>query len=199
MDIDALNCLTEDIMVIPKYVPKPKFRCIKAYYALDHDVIIVGEADPNFIFWRSVTKMDDTETNRMIIGHVSQMTPLAYGQDSTVISKKTKYDYQQFRHFYCAEITCEEDIAARFQQIKAQSNSRVSDGRLIAQMEEEMRVLSRRTSDPVSDYRKNEALIQDIQSRKDLRLSDNPQVRELYARLYDLSYSIYNAYMTEVR
>ena len=53
MNIEQLNCLTEDIAVIPKYVPNPKFRCIKAYYAQDNDVVIVGEADPNFIYWLS--------------------------------------------------------------------------------------------------------------------------------------------------
>lgn len=59
-EIQKLNCL---IPKKPNYWPNQKFRCIHAHYAENNDVIIIGFADNNYIFWLSVTKMDDYETN----------------------------------------------------------------------------------------------------------------------------------------
>ncbi len=198
MNIEQLNCLTEDIAVIPKYVPNPKFRCIKAYYAQDNDVVIVGEADPNFIYWLSVTKTDDTETNRQIVAYLKQAEPKLYGHDSTVTDKKTKYTYEQLTSFYTVKITSAEEILTKYQGAKHAAGQN-ADKALITKMKQQLAILSKCDPDPIKDYDKKEKLIKQIQSQSALRLSDNPKVRELYMELDKRCSDIYNEYMTIAR
>ena len=63
-------------------MPNHRDRLIKAYYGEDNDIIIVGVADNCYIYWFSVTKMDDAETNRMILEwlniYIIKEKPLRY-------------------------------------------------------------------------------------------------------------------------
>ena len=200
MNIDAYNCLTPDEAAVPKYTPNPKFRCIKVYYADENDVIIVGEADPNFIYWLSVTKMDDIQTNRMIVGYLLRMEPELFGHDSVVIEKKTKYTYEQLRSFYMVQISSADEILTRYQEAKRNSSSsQEAEQKRLAEMKKQLQILSRRGPDPVEDYERKKQLILKIRSQSKLRLSDNAKIRNLYERLDKLCSDIYNEYMTAAR
>ena len=198
MSIEELNLLTEENMKIPKYKPNRKFRCIKAYYPNSEDVIIVGEVDPNFIWWMSLTKIDDEETNRAIFDYLSQNEPMIFGSDAQVVGA-AGYTYIQFRNFYMVELTCAEDIMNRRKAAGQKAKQRGEDRKILHQLRYDLETLSYSSGDPVRDYERNEALIRRIQSETDLRCSDNPAIVEAYNRLMERCSDIYNAYMTEVR
>lgn len=198
MNITEQNLLTEQYYETPKYKPDPKFRCIKAYYPNSEDVILVGEADPNYIFWMSLTKIGDTETNCAIFAYLSQTEPTVFGSDSRVI-RAAGYTYAQLQSFYMAELTCAEDILNRRRSGKQKAKQRGRDKQILRRLKSDLETLSRVTGDPVADYRQHEALIREIESQTDLRCSDNPAVTDAYNRLMQRCSDLYNAYMTEVR
>ena len=198
MQLESLNCLTPDVAVTPKYTPNPKFRCIKVYYVDNDDVIIVGEADPNFIYWLSVTKMDDTETNRQIVAYLKQTEPVLFSHDSTVTDEKTRYTYEQLKSFYTVQINDADEIVSMYCVAKQRSSS-TSDQRLIAKMKKQLAILNKCDPDPITDYSRKKALIQQIRSQSALRLSDNPKVRDLYEKLDKRCACIYNTYMSAAR
>ena len=198
MNIEELNLLTEENMKIPKYKPNPKFRCIKAYYPNSEDVIIVGEADPNFIWWMSLTKIDDEKTNSAIFDYLSQNEPMIFGSDAQVVGA-AGYTYQQFRNFYMVELTCAEDIVTRRKAGKQKAKQHGEDQKILHQLRYDLETLSYSSGNPIRDYQRNEALIRRIQAQTDLRCSDNPEIVEAYNRLMQRCSDVYNAYMTEAR
>ena len=194
-EIQKLNCL---IPKKPNYWPNPKFRCIHAHYADDNDVIIVGFADNNYIFWLSVTKMDDYETNHLIVEYLSMIEPTSFGHDSTALDK-TNYTYDQFRWLYYTTITSAEDITELYRQAKSRSGgTREEQNKIISKLQKYMSALSK-YGNPVENYHKNYDIFREIWSLKYLRCSDNPKIRELFHQLELLSSGIYNTYMTECR
>ena len=94
----------------PNYMPDPEDRLIQAYYGPDNDLILVGSADNNYIYWLSLTKADDTETNRQIVEWLTYCVPSDFGAAYLAL-RKTPYSYDQMMSFYCAEITCFADIS----------------------------------------------------------------------------------------
>ena len=71
----------------PNYTPDPRDRLIKAYYGEDNDIIIVGVADNCYIYWFSVTKTDDAETNRMILEWLNICVPTKFGHGYIAVKK----------------------------------------------------------------------------------------------------------------
>ena len=194
-DIQKLNCLIPEK---PNYWPNQKFRCIHAHYADNNDVMIVGFADNNYIFWLSVTKMDDMETNRLIVEYLSMIEPTVFGHDSTALDK-TNYTYDQFRWLYYTTITRAEDITELYRQAKTRSGgTREDQNKIISKLQKYMSALSK-YGNPVENYHKNYEIFREIWSLKYLRCSDNPKIRDLYHQLELLSSGIYNTYMTECR
>ena len=194
-EIQKRNCL---IPKKPNYWPNPKFRCIHAHYADDNDVILVGFADNNYIFWLSVTKMDDTETNRLIVEYLSMLEPAEFGCVSVALDK-TNYAFDQFRWLYYTTITSAEDITERLRQAKSRSGgTRDDQNKIISKLQKMMSALSK-SGNPVQNYQSNYDIFQEIWSMRYLRCSDNPKIREIYHQLELLSSDIYNTYMTECR
>ena len=114
----------------PNYTPDPRDRLIKAYYGEDNDIIIVGVADNCYIYWFSVTKTDDAETNRMILEWLNICVPTKFGHGYIAV-KKTRYTYEQIRNFYCAEIKNADEIIQKRKAANARSKT---EGLTIKQM-----------------------------------------------------------------
>ena len=199
MDIQKLNCLTPDNAATPKYNPYSGKSCVQVYYANNNKVIIVGVADNNYIYWLSVSKMDDIETNRSIFDYIYRLTPTVFGSISRVLESQTHYSYEQLTSFYSATLTQAEAILPHYRKIKELCKAREADGRYIDIMRYYLNILQCRSSDPVSDYEKNERIIELIRSEKYLRISDNSTVRNLYSELEKHCSNLYNAYITAVR
>lgn len=194
-DIQKYNCLTPENASKPKYMPNPDDRCIRVSYASNHDIIITGVADNNFIYWLSVTKADDIETNRMIFDYLHETVPTIFGSESFVLPK-TQYTYAMYASFYCAELEHADDILTHRNEKKKQCKKQETDSRMLRKMKSDIKKLSVRSSDPFADYEKYKELISHIQSQTHLRCSDDPAVVSLYNELYELCSDIYNAYMT---
>lgn len=169
-----------------------------SFYGNDNDVIIVGVADNCYIYWFSVTKMDDDESNRMILEWLNICVPTKFGH-GYIAAKKTKYTYEQIRNFYCAEIRNADDIIEQKKLAAEKSRTLNCEGDLLQKLRSYRKKLSSSTGDPRKDYAKHKNLIRKIESQSYLRGSDDPKVRELYNEVDSLCSHIYNSYMTEVR
>ena len=199
MDICELNCLKQNNASTPKYNPYSGNSCIRVYYAGKNKIIIIGVADNNYIYWLSVSQMDDIETNRRIFDYIYRLVPTVFGSIATVLESKTNHSYEQLTNFYSTTLTQAEAILPHYRKIKELCKAREADGRYIDIMRYYLNILQCRSSDPVSDYEKNERIIELIRSEKYLRISDNSTVRNLYSELEKRCSNLYNAYMTAVR
>ena len=196
MEVEKYNCLTADNFCVPNYTPNPKHRCIQAYYALNNDVILIGEADLCYIYWLSVTKLDDEATNRQIVDYVLHMEPTLFGHESDVL-ESTKYSAEQLRSFYSAPVKQAEDIILHLQEAKERCKGLETNGKFIQGLQHDLKVLSYEAASPAAFYRKHKSKITRLQEMKFLHCSDNPQVRDLYEQLDKCCTELYDAYMTE--
>lgn len=199
MDIQELNCLTPELYEIPKYVPNPEHRFIKVYYAeKEQEVIIVGVADNNFIYWLSVTKMDDVETNEKILDYITTTEPTIFGSESHVIDK-TKYNYEKLRRMYWAEIKYAGNIMYHYKEMKELCRIREANGKYLEIMRYYANLLQTRTGSLSADCDRNRGVYQLLKNERYLLLSENGNVRKMYRQLEKMWSKMYNAYMTEAR
>ena len=181
----------------PKYMPNPAHRCIQVYYANDNEIMILGVADTCYLYWLSITKMDDIETNRLIVEYISMIEPTVFGSWGFTVDK-TKYTYDQFRSFYYTTITCVEDIETHYRRAKNRSGkSNTKDNQLISKLQKYLAVMSQCNDNPMDFYNSHSEMFRDIWSMKHLRCSDNPKLRNLFHQVEQRASNIYNAYMTE--
>lgn len=199
MVVERYNYLNSSNSVTPNYMPNPICYRIRVYYPDAQHVIIVGEADNNYIYWLSVTKLKDAETNRMICDYISQLQPTVFGSIDQVLKSKTKYTYEMLETCYSVSLKSAKDIEKHYQIIKERCRFREANGKYLALMKYYLNILTALTSDPCHDYFEKRSLIELIRSESYLRVSDNPQVRELYNELDKCCANLYNAYMTETR
>lgn len=198
MKVENYNRLKADTACVPNYTPDPADRCIQAYYAHNNDVILVGGSDVWLIYWLSVTKLDSVAINRQIVDYVLHMEPTVFGHRSDVL-KKTAYTTEQLRSFYSAPVKRADDIIGQLQAAKQHCRRLEAEGKLISELQQHLKLLSCNVFGAADFYRKNEKLITQLKSMKYLRVSDNPEIRDLYEQLDKRCSKLYNAYMTEAR
>ena len=198
MDITKHNCVTAENADEPRYQPDPANRKVRVYYTDREQVIIVGVADNNFIYWLSVTNMNDLAKNRVIFAEITGKEPARYSHLYLAL-KKTKYSYEAVRGMYCAELRQAEMIVPHYEKIKRLCKMREVNGKYIEILRCYLDMLAARTGDARADYERHKVLIELIQSEKYLRLSDNDTVREIYKQLEDRCERLYQDYMNEAR
>lgn len=198
MDIRKYNCVTPENAAQPKYTPNPADRKAEVYYTDKGQVIIVGVADNNFIYWLSVTRMDDLSTNRAIFAEITANEPKLYGHFYLAL-EKTKYSYEAVKGMYSAVLRQAEMIVPHYEETKKLCQMREVRGKYIEILRCYLDMLGTTTGDARKDYAQHEALIKLIKSEKYLRLSDNDTVRQLYKQLENRCCRIYQDYMTEAR
>ena len=190
--------MTPENAASPKYTPNPADRKVQVYYTGRDQVIIVGVADNNFIYWLSVTNMDDLSTNRAIFAEITAQEPKLYGHLDLAL-QKTKYSYEKVMGMYSAELRQAEMIVPHCEETKKLCKMREVRGKYIEIMRCYLDMLSATTGDARADYAQHEMLIKLIKTEKYLRLSDNDTVRQLYQQLEARCYRLYQDYMTEAR
>ena len=198
MNILKYNCVTPENADNPKYTPNPDHRKVQVYYTDKDQVIIVGVADNNFIYWLSVTRIDDLATNRAIFVEITANEPKLYGHLYLAL-KKTKYSYERVKEMYCAELRQAEMIVPHYEATKKLCKMREVRGKYIEILRCYLDMLAATTGDARADYAQHEVLIKLIKSEKYLRLSDNDTVRSLYQQLERRCERIYQDYMTDAR
>ena len=209
MDISERNLVTAENAETPAQNPLDGWNAyymrpdtvghtVRVYYTDREEVLIVGEADENYICWFSVTRRDDLETNRKIFDYLYRMKPALFGSLSFLL-RETDYTWEQLQQFYSAELTTADEILQHYRRVKAMCRFREANGKYLQVMRHNLRLLQVRTADPATDYETIRSIQKLVESERYLLCSDNETVRELYLRLVQNCDEIYQAYMTEAR
>lgn len=209
MEMQIINLLNIKNALKPRYNPFDPQRMyrfatygsdnreIRAYYTDNKKVIIVGVAGPKYIYWLSVTKMNDTETNEKIIDYLNDLKPAVFGQMSAAL-EKTEYTCDQLDYFYSARVYRGKDILSCYNQAKEMCRLREAKGEYIDTLRYYLEILQVRSNDPVADYEKNEELIELVRSENYLLCSDNTTVSKLYKQLVRCCSELFDAYQISV-
>ncbi len=75
--IEALNLFDKRFAVKPDHPLDPRDRTVRFFYNFDEKLIIVGLLETSYVFWWSVTEIDDTEKNRRIFRYIMEARPTA--------------------------------------------------------------------------------------------------------------------------
>ncbi len=196
-DLMQYNLLTPEDAVIPKYCPRTRDYSTRVYYANDGEIIIEGFCDNNFDRWLSVTKIDDIELNRRIIGFLNETVAVEYSNFPLLI-KKTAYTYEEARSCFCVAVQSADEIVPQLERARQLCRQHEADPQFIQKLRSYKKKLAYVAKDPVKDYKSKRNLIEKLQKWSYLRCSENPTVRELYNTLIRLGTSSYDSYMTEI-
>lgn len=208
-DIPALNCITAEIAETPEKNPMDWWQefysrddairhQIRVYYTDRDEVIIVGVADNNYSYWLSVTKTDDIQTNRKIFDYIYRMKPKLFSDECFAL-ENTEYTWEQFQHFYYADLTTADEILTHRSKVQALCRIREAKGKYQRVMLQYLRRLQSRSSNPHRDYEKIRQMYELIRAERYLLCSEHAEIRDLYIRLEESSEEIYQRYMDEAR
>lgn len=209
MNIQELNFLTPENLEKIDYDPFDKWRNnydlsdivprkIKVYYTDREEVIIIGEADNNYIYWFSVSRIDDVSLNRKIFDCIYRLEPTLFSSEGYLIGE-TGYTYEQFDNFYYTYLSEADSIIPHYQRVKKLCRLREANGKYLKVMRYNLGVIQSHTSDPVKDYERIRQLHNLIKSENYLRCSDNGAIREMYKQLFNSCNDTYQAYMNVAR
>lgn len=106
--IETYNLVCAECAVRPNYDLSSRETYIKLYFTLNRDVIIIGEIDNNYIYWMSITKVDDLEINERIFNHIAN-EDYRYVTHEYKALKQKGLDCSILRGSYGVRITKEKD------------------------------------------------------------------------------------------
>ncbi len=78
--IEALNLFDKRFAVKPDHPLDPRDRTVRFFYNFDEKLIIVGLLETSYVFWWSVTEIDDTEKNRRIFRYIMELGTMLWGR-----------------------------------------------------------------------------------------------------------------------
>lgn len=105
MDLLEYNLVNNKTSIKPNYKTKIwEMSSIKAYIDLNGKIIIIGEIDNNYIYWLSITNINDTLLNEKICDFVSKGEYDLVSNKSTVLNYNN-IDYYSFKEMYCINIS----------------------------------------------------------------------------------------------
>lgn len=193
MEISEYNRITPENAANPRYDPFDPQRLYRhmtylqqmsrarVYFADADDIILTAEAGA-YVYWLSVSKRSDTETNSAILAYIAQMQPVLFGRPETVL-RNTKYSHDRLTQFYSAVVRDVRDIERSLHEAQNLCAARTANGEYLEVMRSYLSVLQQRSADPVADYEQNEALIALIRSERYLLCAPNGAVKKLYRQL----------------
>ena len=220
--VERLNLVCKENAVTPNYDLGNRETYITLYFTLTNEVVIAGEVDNNYIYWLSITKTGDTETNEQIFNHIASGA-YQYVSNMHLALRQAGLEYSVLRDYYAARLTREKtgDMAWRtpfgHSYGKSESNGRyfardVSGFVCVLRRRCEIRqaggayqAVLQAYADSISaaddmDYGLTVKPVAELLAKERyLAISPDRDVRELYRRCCDLCAERYNAYMTAVR
>lgn len=222
--VKKLNLVNSKSQVKPNYDLSKREKYIKIQLTLDKQLIIIGVIDNNYIYWLSITKLEDKKTNRAIFNYVAK------GEYESISSidralKQKNLDYGIMKRSYGARFTNAENVGSVWKTPFGHyySKDNIQDhgkffARSVCYFYEEMlkkckirranglykSLLIQLTIDiekiDCMAYDSEVKPIQEMLSYEGyLILSSNKDVRDLYSKCLELCNDKYNAYMTNVR
>lgn len=96
-DIERYNLVNESNAKHPNYDLSDRVTSIIVYLTYLDELIIVGEIDNNYIYWMSVTKLNDTEINEKIFNRIATGNYTYVSNEHNVVSYN-QWDYSVFRN-----------------------------------------------------------------------------------------------------
>ncbi len=122
MDIAGLNQIGEKHSEKMLFVPGENDRHVKVFF-VDDEVVIFGITTTAYVFWCSVTKADDLETNREIFAYIMKMERTHYLGDYWA-EGIVKYGKNRMMHCYSAMLDSADEILPYRQKIAVSQHIR---------------------------------------------------------------------------
>ena len=122
MDIAGLNMISEKHSQKMLFVPGENDRHVKVFF-VDDEVVIFGITTTAYVFWCSVTKADDLETNREIFAYIMKMERTYYLDDYWA-EGILKYGRDRMMHCYSAMLDSADEILPYRQKIEVSQHIR---------------------------------------------------------------------------
>jgi len=222
---DSYNQIPKECLKKPTYSPKPMNRRIDCYYLPKDKLVIVGQADNNYIYWVSKTRLHDVETNGAILEAV------AYDEFPLCASSGEKYhileiSYDEFQSYYVESLTlgtnyknelswrgtfenyeCRKGngafIAKRIEALpkllEEFCEAREAGHNYKAVLKEYLNQLRKVVGDPIEDYDRVSCILKLLENEKYLLQSKDSEIVKIYTEILKLGSDKYNAYMNRVR
>jgi len=221
MDITSLNLVNQQTQVTPNYDLSGSETSIILYFNNEDDLVILGQADNNYIFWASRSKTYEKDKNEAIFnytanepfGVVSQryMVGINYGDLKRYYRADLKRSKENgmawktpFGHYYGLKQVNDngryfaQDVESFVRKLHRRCNYREANGAYEAMLDFWLGEISRIEDDALR-YPSIELLVEMIKEESYLILSLNEPIREKYLLLLKKSDDMYNRYMSIVR
>ena len=224
-NILKLNHVTQKVSNKPNYKINLDNREIRLYFTLGKNVIIIGQADNNYVYWISKTAINDFTVNCEIFDYITKCNydyVCSFFDGFRKVIKKTGYSFQNLDNnyytyiiheintslppYYCDFLTLQSDakifgekVIEHYNKLKQECSQCEFKPETIHLLIDYSKKLRKTSNDPVKDYIDAKEIIQKLEQMQYLKLSNNLVVRKLF--LYDISLAngLYNQYMTRIK
>lgn len=222
VELEQYNAVNKKNFVIPRYNVLKKETSITLYFNTAGEVIIVGTAGEEYVFWLSVTGTEDVELNGQIFNHITN-DELNYVTRLDKALAQKNIDYETLAGYYkvCLTQSLSPDIAWEtpfghgysksqrenngdfFAQdvrqfvstVRLRCGLREGGGAYVTVLEQYAAFLK-----SAEKYALEVQMLQELLQGEDyLVLSENEQVRKLYLECRERCACLYNQYMMEAR
>ena len=207
--------------VSPNYDLSNKELYIKLYFSPERELCIIGELDNNYIFWCSITKLEDQELNMEIFDFITNHTFESFSNEYIVLGNER---YQHVKNWYSCALRKSDlpnmywetpfghyygydkenhgryfsrDVKGFYQDLINKCEYRNYENRYIEVLKNYVDVLTREKE--YQYYYKMKPLISILESESYLKLTQNHKLRETYLSCMEECNRLYNRYMTAVR
>ena len=203
----------------PKYEINKSNSFISVYINSDNDLIIIGHADNNYVYWVSLTKADDKARNETIFNYIaynpSARAAVAHLSDAVHIERYEWYHARLFRpeydknrwsttfgHYYGDEEPAGQffagDVAVLLQVLLRKCSFREAGGAYENVLDYALSEMDAVKDTPYG-YNQMLKLIEIMDKEDYLALSPNKRIREKYVRFLETKSRLYGQYMDVAR
>lgn len=226
--IEKYNLITDKNIVKPNYHPRPENRSMKCIFLSDREILLLGMADNNYLFWISKTELSALEMNRDMIEFIlyGEYENLASGGeefrvlDRVAGKRKALYSVNFYQSFNSRGIkiwSSDAGISIEYgdgkgngrllakilmelpQKLMKLSTDREAGGSYKMVLRDYLKRMETSLPNPLEDYNRIKGILDILKSERYLLFSADAEVREMYCRLGQLGDDKYNKYMSYVR
>ncbi|WP_313153204.1 hypothetical protein [Lacrimispora sp.] len=227
MDVKKLNLVNESSKVTPKYDLSGAQSLIRLFFNKNGRLLIIGQADHNYIYWASLTGKDEREKNEAIFNYIADeffRFEMVSSERLVFHAASVPYDelktwYQTdlvrplvqnmawktpFGHYYGKDQVelngryFARDVSQYFDVLLKRCRFREANGAYEVVLDYCLGELSGDYGNALY-YTQVEDLINMLRQEQYLVLSDQEQIREKYLLIAEKADKLYNQYQSAVR
>lgn len=220
--IEKMNQVNKSTHVVPNYNISRKKVHAEFYISPDRKLLMIGRIDNNYIFWLSMSTLEEKEKNAKIFNTIVNNSHYYVSTLAKVLGKQyeevkgwMKGELRRtsvggmlwqtpFGHFYGMENQEEHgrcfanDIYDYFDTQQELCNIRIANGAYEEILVSYLEILQKEDSDYMY-YEQMKPLISILEQERYLILCPEEKIRNLYFECLKQVEALYNAYMTVVR